>query len=355
MSRQPLWVPACLALASLSLLGQAPSSAPAFEVASIKPAPPITALAAQIQAGKMHVGMSVDGARVDIGFMSLGDLLPLAFKVKPYQVTGPDWMRQERWDILAKIPDGGSKDQVPEMLLALLTERFKLAVHRDTKDLPVYALVVGKNGLKMKESTPDDDAPATDANTPNGALLPPPPPPPPGGTPPPGGPGAGRGPMVIGTPNGQMSVTANGRGAVIKGGPNGTMKMSIGENGVMRMETSKTSMSALADMLAPFVDRPVIEMTELKGNYQVALEMPMEDLMRMARARVPEMAGAASVPFARGPEGPAPGTASTQTASDPSGTSIFQAIQQLGLRLEPRKAPIETIVVDHLEKTPTDN
>lgn len=351
MSRQLLWVPACLALASLSLLGQAHS----FEVASIKPAPPITALAAQIQAGKMHVGMSVDGARVDIGFMSLGDLLPLAFRVKPYQVTGPDWMRQERWDILGKIPDGGSKDQVPEMLLALLTERFKLAVHRDTKDLPVYALVVGKNGLKMKESSPDDDAPATDATAPNGALLPPPPPPPPGGAPPPGGPGAGRGPMVIGTPNGQMSVTANGRGAVIKGGPNGTMKMSMGENGVMRMEMSKTSMSALADMLAPFVDRPVIDMTDLKGNYQVALEMPMEDLMRMARARVPEMAGAASVPFARGPEGPAPGAASTPTASDPSGTSIFQTIQQLGLRLEPRKAPIETIVVDHLEKTPTDN
>jgi uncharacterized protein (TIGR03435 family) len=161
--------------------------------------------------------------------------------------------------------------------------------------------------------------------------------------------------MVIGTPNGQMSVTANGRGAVIKGGPNGTMKMSMGENGVMRMEMSKTSMSALADMLAPFVDRPVIDMTDLKGNYQVALEMPMEDLMRMARARVPEMAGAASVPFARGPEGPAPGAASTPTASDPSGTSIFQAIQQLGLRLEQRKAPIETIVVDHLEKTPTDN
>jgi uncharacterized protein (TIGR03435 family) len=303
----------------------------------------------------MHVGMSVDGARVDIGFMSLGDLLPLAYKVKPYQVTGPDWMRQERWDILAKIPEGGSKDQVPEMLLALLTERFKLAVHRDTKDLPVYALVVGKNGLKMKESTPDEDTPSTDANAPNGALLPPPPPPPPGGAPPPGGPGAGRGPMVFGTPNGQMSVTANGRGAVIKGGPNGTMKMSMGENGIMRMEMSKTSMSALADMLAPFVDRPVIDMTDLKGNYQVALEMPMEDLMRMARARVPDMAGAASVPFARGPEGQTPGAASTPTASDPSGTSIFQAIQQLGLRLEPRKAPVDTIVVDHLEKTPTEN
>jgi uncharacterized protein (TIGR03435 family) len=158
--------------------------------------------------------------------------------------------------------------------------------------------------------------------------------------------------MMIGTPNGQMSVTANGRGAVIKGGPNGTMKMSMGENGVMRMEMSKTSMSALADMLAPFVDRPVIDMTDLKGNYQVALELPMEDLMRLARARVPELAG---VPGAGGPAGPGGGAPAAPTASDPSGTSIFQANQQLGLRLEPRKAPIETIVVDHLEKTPTEN
>jgi uncharacterized protein (TIGR03435 family) len=353
MFGQFLWsASACLGLATLNAWGQAPVSAPSFEVASIKPAPPITAIAAQIQAGKMHVGMSVDGARVDIGFMSVGDLLTLAFKVKPYQITGPDSMRQDRWDILARIPEGVSKDQVPEMLQALLTERFKLAVHRDTKDLPVYALVVGKNGPKMKESVPDD-TPAADTNAKNSAILPPPPPPPAGGAPTPGGPGPGRGAMVIGTPNGKMSVSPNGRGAVITGGPNGTMKMSMGENGVMRMEMSKTSMSALADMLAPFVDRPVIDMTDLKGNYQVALEMPMEDLMRMARARIPDMAGAAGL---GGPGGPGGGPApAAPTASDPSGTSIFQAIQQLGLRLEPRKAPVETIVVDHVEKNPTEN
>jgi uncharacterized protein (TIGR03435 family) len=343
---------ASLALLAVPVLAQTPASAPAFEVASIKPAPPVTALAAQIQAGKMHVGMSVDGARVDIGFMSLGDLLPLAFKVKPYQVTGPDWMRQERWDILAKIPDGGSKDQVPEMLLALLTDRFKLAVHRDTKELPIYALVVGKNGPKLKEST--DDTPAGDANSNGLAVLPPPPPPPPGGGPGRGGPppGPGRGAMVIGTPQGQMSVSATGRGAEIKGGPNGNMRINMGENGVMRMEMSKMTMAALADSLAPFVDRPVIDETGLKGNYQVTLEMPMEDLMRMARARVPEIA---NLPGAGGGGPGAGGAAGAPTASDPSGSSIFQTVQQLGLRLEPRKAPVETIVVDHLEKTPTEN
>ena len=158
---------------------------------------------------------------------------------------------------------------------------------------------------------------------------------------------------MIGTPNGQMTVTRNGRGAVLTGGPNGTMKMTTGDNGVTRMEVSRASMDALVSMLSPFVDRPVVDMTELKGNYQVALELPMEDLMRMARARTPDVAGLPGPGGVPGPGG-APG-ATAPAASDPSGTSIFQAVQQLGLRLEPRKAPIETIVVDHLEKTPTEN
>jgi hypothetical protein len=345
----------CLALAAAAAFSQAPTASPAFEVASIKPVE-ITSLATQVQSGKMRLGMQIDGARVDIGFLSLADLIPMAFRVKPYQVSGPDWMRQERFDILAKIPEGVSKDQVPEMLQALLVERFKLTIHREKRDLPVYALVVGKNGPKLKESSPDDTASAESSTI---GLTPPPLPPGPP-PPPPGGPlpGPGRGGIVIGTPDGQVKMTQNGRGAVITGGPNGTMKMSMGENGVMRMEMSKATMAALADMIGPFVDRPVVDMTDLKGNYQVALELPMEDLMRMARARVPELAGAAGPGGGFGPGGFGPGTApagGAPAASDPSGTSIFQAVQQLGLRLEPRKAPVETIIIDHVEKAPTEN
>jgi len=80
--------------------------------------------------------------------------------------------------------------------------------------------------------------------------------------------------------------------------------------------------------------------------------------MRMARARVPELAGAAGPGGGFGPGGFGPGTApagGAPAASDPSGTSIFQAVQQLGLRLEPRKAPVETIIIDHVEKAPTEN
>jgi uncharacterized protein (TIGR03435 family) len=142
---------------------------------------------------------------------------------------------------------------------------------------------------------------------------------------------------------------------VITGGPEGTMRVSTGENGNMRMDMSRMSMARLADMLTTFVDRPVVDMTELKGAYQVALELPMQELVNMARAMAPELAGPGG-PIGRGPNpgGGAPGTGAS-VAPDPSGGSIFQAVQQLGLRLEPRKAPVETIVVDRLEKTPTDN
>jgi uncharacterized protein (TIGR03435 family) len=330
---------ATLALTAGVLAAQTP--APAFEVASIRPAPPITELAAQIQSGKAHVGMSIDGARADFGFVSLADLIAQAYRIKPYQLTGPDWMKQQRFDVTAKIPDGASKDQVPEMLQALLADRFKLAVRRETKDLPVYALVVGKNGSKMKESPPEEAA-AAGSDAPN-AVAPPPPPP------------GGRGAFAIGTPDGPLTVRQEGRGMVVTGGPEGTMRVSAGEGGNMRMEMSRMSMARLAELLTTFVDRPVVDMTELKGAYQVALELPMQELVNMARAMAPELAGPGG-PIGRGPN-PAAGAAGqgAPVASDPSGTSIFQAVQQLGLRLEPRKAPVETIVVARLEKTPTEN
>lgn len=93
------------------------------------------------------------------------------------------------------------------------------------------------------------------------------------------------------------------------------------------------------------MERPVIDMTGLKGNYQVGLDLSMDDLRTVARS-----AGVA-IPAGGPPEagkGPADG------ASDPT-SSIFSTVQQLGLKLEPRKAPIEILIIDHVEKTPTDN
>src|SRR5678816_830986 len=97
---------AVILLFPLLTFGQAPSLS--FEVASIKPAEQITP--AMIASGKLHLGMSIDGARVDIGYMSLADLIPVAYNVKPFQVAGPEWMRSQRFDIIAKLPEGATKE-----------------------------------------------------------------------------------------------------------------------------------------------------------------------------------------------------------------------------------------------------
>ena len=140
-------LPAAFSFVS-ALEAQTPPPAPTFEVASIKPAPPIDR--AKIMAGKLHLGMTVDAARVDIGNLSLADLIRTAYRVKAFQVSGPDWMATQRFDILAKMPEGATKEQVPDMLQALLAERFKLAIHRETRSMPVYALVAGRNGPRLQ-------------------------------------------------------------------------------------------------------------------------------------------------------------------------------------------------------------
>src|SRR5262245_13544601 len=191
-----------------AVFGQAPAAGLSFEVASIKPAEPITP--AMIAAGKLHVGMSVDGARVDIGYLSLGELIPMAFKVKSYQVSGPDWLRAQRFDILAKLPEGATKEQVPEMLQALLVERFQLKARKENREIPVYALVMNKDGHKLKESPPETDAPAADA---------------PGGT-------------TSGAGSNQIRVNAGRGGTTMTSAQTGTTKISPGPDGQMRMEMS---------------------------------------------------------------------------------------------------------------------
>lgn len=307
---------ACLAAAS-NALAQTP--APAFEVASIKPAPPIGP--GQMMSGGVHIGMTIDGARVDIGSLSLRDLVTAAYAVKPYQVSGPDWLGAERFDIVAKLPDGATRDQVPQMLQALLAERFKLVVHRENKEQPVYGLVVGKNGPKLKESDPA--TPAGDGTAP---------PPPPGGS-------------------SQISIARDTNGVTVSGGrlSGGPTHITMGPNRAMHLESSKMTMASFADLLGRFVDRPVVDMTGLKGSYDVALDLSMEELRSAARGAGMMMPGGGPM---RGGE---PGMSTAPVASDPSGSSIFAAVQQLGLKLEPRKDVITTIVVDHAEKMPTEN
>src|SRR5215813_1964539 len=102
-----------------------------FDVAAIRSATFPTPQT--IQSGQFRTGTKISGNNLDFEFVTLADLIPYAYRVKPFQVVGPDWMRQLRWNILARLPDGAPRDQAPDMMQSLLTDRFKLAFHREKR------------------------------------------------------------------------------------------------------------------------------------------------------------------------------------------------------------------------------
>src|SRR5215471_21466348 len=124
-----------------------------FEVASIRPSD----LANLNIAAGIRGGVRVDGSQVRYTLVPLITYIGYAFEIRNYQIVGPDWLRSQLFDIVAKLPEGTTTKQVPQMLRALLEDRFGLKVHRETKEFPVYALEIAKGGLKMKELPPDPD------------------------------------------------------------------------------------------------------------------------------------------------------------------------------------------------------
>jgi uncharacterized protein (TIGR03435 family) len=306
-----------------------------FEVASIKPsAPP--------EGGRIFFGGrggpgSGDPGRLTYNNMTLQSLIIMAYNLKSYQVSGlPDGSNSQRFDIVAKVPEGASKDDVKVMMQHLLEDRFKLTVHRETKELPIYALVVGKNGPKMKESTvPDNPPPVPPADGKGAAALPPPP----------------IRPMMGGTMGADGCPTfpeaASGR-------PMNLMMMS--PNGACMMTTGGT-MDSLAGQLSNQFDRPVLDMTDLKGKFDYKLHYDPASMPSRSGGGMMIMGGPPML--AGGPGGPGGGdlgkSGPPEHEHEPA-PSIFSALQeQLGLKLDARKAPIDMIVIDHVEKTPTEN
>src|SRR5438105_944023 len=135
-------IPALLAAAAL-----AQTVRPEFEVASIRPSAPFTA--------EVKVGVHIDGAQVKFTYLSLKDLIQSAYTLKNYQVVAPDFVGSDRFDIAAKLPAGATREQVPLMLQSMLEDRFKMKFHRDSKEFPVYSLLVAKSGSKLKPSAHD--------------------------------------------------------------------------------------------------------------------------------------------------------------------------------------------------------
>jgi uncharacterized protein (TIGR03435 family) len=284
-----------------------------------------------MQAGQMpRFGPHIDGSRADYTYMSLKDLIANAYSVKPYQVTGPDWLASERFDIAAKMPEAAKPDDAPAMLQSLLEDRFKLAAHHETQEHPVLALVIAKDGPRLKEAPPPE-APID----PEAPLKP--------------------GESKLDTPNGPARMTRNPDGSsTVNMGAKGTFTQRM-DGQILHMQASSVTMEGFADMLTSMLrmggggGRQVVDMTGLKGNYQVAIDLSIADLIANARAQ------GMDIPAPR-PAGSTTDSSALPNASDPSGGStIFASVQALGLKLENRKAQIEQIVVDHAEKGPTEN
>jgi len=137
-----------LALCPAALLAQL-ATPPAFEVASVKP---VAKHNASLLGGTTGFAPSVDPAQIRYTGTTLKYLLMQAYSLKSYQISGPAWLDDERYDIVAKIPEGAMKEQVPAMLQALLAERFRLRLHWESKERRAYALAVGKNGPHLAAS-----------------------------------------------------------------------------------------------------------------------------------------------------------------------------------------------------------
>jgi uncharacterized protein (TIGR03435 family) len=291
---------------------------------------------AMMQGGELpKMGPHIDGARAEYSAMALRELIVMAYKVKPFQITGPDWINSTRFDIQAKMPEGSTKDDANLMLQTLLEERFKMTVRRETKEHPVLALLVGKGGPKMKES---EAAKPIDENAP---LKP------------------GESSMQTAEGPMRMTIDAKAGGASIDMGTKGKYVYRMDPATMMMHVTgSQVTMSGFADLLSQFstmggtAGRVVVDMTDLKGSYEVGIEFSLADMMAMARA--------AGMDVPAGAPGAAPGGAASATggggaATPGGGMSVTDAVAALGLKLDPRKAQIEQLIIEKVEKTPIEN
>jgi uncharacterized protein (TIGR03435 family) len=308
------------------LLAQSTSPKPSFEVVSIKPSPPNLGMR----------GGQPRGDRLSLVGMSLRFLLQQAFSQPTGgtpigQLTiigGPSWMDSDLYDIEAKADCSGgalSREQMRLMMQSMLEDRFQLKAHLETREQSVYNLVVAKDGPKLKVSSdqspsplaqgpPQPCSPATAAQ-----ALPPLPPPGQRGGPP------------------DMSAM-----------PRGAMMMMIGPDG-MTMQAPGVPIANLVGMLGQFAGRPVIDKTDLKGLFDIKMRFSPEGItLPGARGGGPGLQAPGAGP---GPAGP--GGAPASNAADPV-PSLFTAIQELGLRLESAKGPVEVLVVESAQK-PTEN
>jgi uncharacterized protein (TIGR03435 family) len=254
---------------------------PAFDVVSVKPN--------KSDSGMVRIMAKPDG--YSASNVSVKMLIQAAYGIREDLISGaPNWADSARYDIDAKVAGSdvdALKNLSPEqrrlVLQPLLADRFKLKIHTESKQVPVYELVLAKGGSKLKEATAGDTY-ADGIKGPDGA----------------------------------------GRGGLIR----------VGRG---QLTAQAVPMTSLANMLSQQLHRTVLDETGLTGKYDLELNWTPDQ---------------GADPIFKGADG---SQQRADAAPDSSGPSIFTALQeQLGLRLQSSKGPVETIVIDHVEM-PSEN
>jgi uncharacterized protein (TIGR03435 family) len=241
--------------------GQSAPAASVFDVASVR----VSEIGRAGGPGSRRQSIQFSPDSVTMRNVTFRASIQWAYHVMDYQITGPDWMASERYDIAAKAAAAVPEDQLRQMMQALLAERFKLAFHRQTKELPAYVLLVAKGGPKFKESDSE----------------------------------------------GEMNIDP--------------------QLNRMIVAIQRAPLSQLVDTLSNILRAPVLDETGLKGKYDITIDVAQY---------LPEMGGL------RGGRG---------ASIDPIPIIMTGLQEELGLKLESRKMPLDLLIVDHAEKVPTEN
>lgn len=281
-----------LALLFSALAVQAQQPDLAFEAASVKPSS-LNWCFTTMQGGPG----SSDPGRITYKCVNLRNLLSWAYGVGYDAVLGPQWLDDARFDIVATMARGTTKEQSRLMLVHLLEERFKLVAHRETRDTSGFALVVAKGGPILKEASEDSVS------------------------------GDGGGPAEQ-LPAGQRKLDEDGF-PVMPTGP-GVQERCI--EGGCRFRATRASMQELAANLP--CRCPIVDQTHLTGRYDFILTCDVGPLIRLGLQD--DQARAADHPS--------------------SFPDVFHALQtQLGLKLERKNVPTRLVRIDHMDKAPVEN
>jgi uncharacterized protein (TIGR03435 family) len=285
----------CVRLVAVSLLIAAPAWAQKpleFEVASIKATPE------RQDPNSAAAGLRITGSQVRISGLSLKDYIGMAYGLEPPQVIAPEWTGQQRYDIAGNLPTDGTREQIPQMLQALLASRFALKAHKESREFPIYALVIGRGGLKIKGTPVDPNAPSPATVESGGA-----------------GSAAG---IVINLGQGTFTLASN------------------------KLEVRNLTLEALAQALTRFSERKTIDATGNTDRFDFSLDLTQEDY-QFALMRAAVNNGVVLPPQV------------LRFLDNAPSNVLGQYIAKTGLELEERRAPLEVVVVDSVSRAPEAN